>query len=315
MSLPDSASHFPAAVPADDYDIVATHTDAKEVLVWNMDKQPNRTEKAEKAGGKGKPEMSVPDLYLTGHTANCSLAALASSKQAPAVASGGQDNLVCFWSLEDAGAGRCGERAQALFCERDEAGNRRRADALHAPPAGTSLAADGEGKGRKSWNSGGSGGGAAGGNKLACRRGSHGSPLSHTPRPTHPRTPTQPPPAPLTPTPARRRVALEGHTQAVEDVAFHPLSAKARLLPRRQDVSTESGGGARPRAERRAPCTHGARGPCPAPGPQGEELCSVGDDSALLFWDVRQGKAPVIKARGAACTSGMRAAGGGRAGR
>lgn len=67
-----------------------------------MDKQPNRTEK--QAGGKGgASELSVPDLYLTGHTDTCSLAALSSSKAAPVVASGGRDHLVCLWSLEDAG--------------------------------------------------------------------------------------------------------------------------------------------------------------------------------------------------------------------
>lgn len=73
--------------------------------MWNMDKQPNRTEKQAggKGGSSGQQEMSVPDLCLTGHTDLCSLAALASSKAAPVVASGGRDHLVCLWSLEDAG--------------------------------------------------------------------------------------------------------------------------------------------------------------------------------------------------------------------
>ncbi len=49
------------------------------------------------------------------------------------------------------------------------------------------------------------------------------------------------------------RVRFTGHSDTVEDVAFHPTSD--------------------------------------------EQLCSVGDDSCLCFWDARTGSAPVIKAR------------------
>lgn len=139
--------------------------------------------------------------------------------------------------------------------------------------AGTSLAADGEGKGRKSWNSGGGGSsGKNGGSKLACRCLPPLQPPSSTPpASTLPPGPLNSPLLSLNisrifPSGPSRRVALEGHTDDVEDVAFHPLSAK------------------------------------------GEELCSVGDDAALLFWDVRTGNKPVIKARGAAPERGAAAA-------
>ncbi|KAK9818074.1 hypothetical protein WJX72_006679 [[Myrmecia] bisecta] len=76
--------------------VIVTHTDAKELFVWNLKNQPNRQgEKGEK-----KKELSVPDLTLTGHTDDAEFA-LGMGSAAPLVASGGKDKMVLMWSLED----------------------------------------------------------------------------------------------------------------------------------------------------------------------------------------------------------------------
>lgn len=76
--------------------ILVTHTDSPEVLVWSLDRQPNR------AGDKGaaRQQMSVPDLVLDGHTDIAEFALGISSKE-PLVASGGRDTNVLIWSIAD----------------------------------------------------------------------------------------------------------------------------------------------------------------------------------------------------------------------
>eukprot|EP00271_Cylindrocystis_brebissonii_P021615 TRINITY_DN7834_c0_g3_i1.p1 TRINITY_DN7834_c0_g3~~TRINITY_DN7834_c0_g3_i1.p1 ORF type:complete len:736 (-),score=166.66 TRINITY_DN7834_c0_g3_i1:74-2281(-) len=78
--------------------ILATHSDIKEVFVWNTDTQPNRI------GAKlGTPE-SKPDLVLVGHKKNAEFA-LATTGRGPYVLSGGKDNRVVLWSIEDSMSG------------------------------------------------------------------------------------------------------------------------------------------------------------------------------------------------------------------
>ncbi|CAK9191004.1 unnamed protein product, partial [Sphagnum troendelagicum] len=73
--------------------IVATHTDRPEVLIWNVETQPNRSSTLGAV-------HSRPDLVLTGHTENAEFA-LNFSRAAPHVLSGGKDKLVLQWSIED----------------------------------------------------------------------------------------------------------------------------------------------------------------------------------------------------------------------
>ncbi|KAJ7543049.1 hypothetical protein O6H91_09G023300 [Diphasiastrum complanatum] len=73
--------------------IVATHTDSAEVLIWNVETQPNRTAHVGAV-------YSRPDLILTGHADNAEYA-LALSATAPFVLSGGKDKQVLLWSIED----------------------------------------------------------------------------------------------------------------------------------------------------------------------------------------------------------------------
>ncbi|CAL8462585.1 g2118 [Coccomyxa elongata] len=76
--------------------IVVTHTDAKELYVWDIEKQPNRaTDKGEQL-----QQLSIPDLILGGHEAVAAFA-LGMSSAAPLVASGGTDQKVLIWNLED----------------------------------------------------------------------------------------------------------------------------------------------------------------------------------------------------------------------
>lgn len=79
--------------------ILATHTDSPEVFIWNVDTQPNRSPKDGKEGLSLK-KPSRPDLVLVGHTSEASYA-LAMGQTTPSVLSGGQDNMVILWNLED----------------------------------------------------------------------------------------------------------------------------------------------------------------------------------------------------------------------
>ncbi|KAM0031976.1 putative transcription factor WD40-like family [Helianthus debilis subsp. tardiflorus] len=73
--------------------IVATHTDSPDVLIWDVEAQPNRH------AVLGATE-SHPDLILTGHQENAEFA-LAMSQSEPFVLSGGKDKSVVLWSIHD----------------------------------------------------------------------------------------------------------------------------------------------------------------------------------------------------------------------
>ncbi|KAK3003042.1 hypothetical protein RJ639_018798 [Escallonia herrerae] len=73
--------------------IVATHTDCPEVLIWDIEAQPNRH------AVLGAAE-SRPDLVLTGHQDNAEFA-LAMCPTEPFVLSGGKDKTVVLWSIHD----------------------------------------------------------------------------------------------------------------------------------------------------------------------------------------------------------------------
>ncbi|XP_031114937.1 WD-40 repeat-containing protein MSI4-like [Ipomoea triloba] len=73
--------------------IVATHTDSPEVLIWDIEAQPNRQAVLGAA-------VSLPDLTLTGHQDNAEFA-LAMCPIEPFVLSGGKDKYVVLWSIQD----------------------------------------------------------------------------------------------------------------------------------------------------------------------------------------------------------------------
>lgn len=73
--------------------IVATHTDSPDVLIWDVEAQPNRH-----AVLGATP--SRPDLVLTGHKENAEFA-LAMCPKEPYVLSGGKDRSVVLWSIQD----------------------------------------------------------------------------------------------------------------------------------------------------------------------------------------------------------------------
>lgn len=73
--------------------IVATHTDSPDVLIWDVESQPNRH------AVLGASE-SRPDLILTGHQDDAEFA-LAMCQTEPFVLSGGKDKSVVLWSIHD----------------------------------------------------------------------------------------------------------------------------------------------------------------------------------------------------------------------
>ncbi|KAM3380098.1 WD-40 repeat-containing protein MSI4 isoform X1 [Capsicum galapagoense] len=77
-----------------DSNIVATHTDSPDVLIWNVESQPNRNATLE------VNNFSRPDLVLTGHQDNAEFA-LAMGHSEPFVLSGGKDKSVVLWSICD----------------------------------------------------------------------------------------------------------------------------------------------------------------------------------------------------------------------
>ncbi|KAF3655189.1 WD-40 repeat-containing protein MSI5 [Capsicum annuum] len=77
-----------------DSKIVATHTDSPDVLIWNVESQPNRN------ATLGVNNYSRPDLVLTGHQDNAEFA-LAMGHSEPFVLSGGKDKSVVLWSIHD----------------------------------------------------------------------------------------------------------------------------------------------------------------------------------------------------------------------
>ncbi|KAL7222042.1 hypothetical protein ACSBR1_023876 [Camellia fascicularis] len=73
--------------------IVATHTDSPDVLIWDVEAQPNRHAVL-------GAQDSRPDLILTGHQDNAEFA-LAMCPTEPFVLSGGKDKLVVLWGIQD----------------------------------------------------------------------------------------------------------------------------------------------------------------------------------------------------------------------
>ncbi|XP_052182469.1 WD-40 repeat-containing protein MSI4-like [Diospyros lotus] len=73
--------------------IVATHTDSPDVLIWDVEAQPNRHAVL-------GAQDSRPDLILTGHQDNAEFA-LAMCPIEPFVLSGGKDKSVVLWSIQD----------------------------------------------------------------------------------------------------------------------------------------------------------------------------------------------------------------------
>ncbi|KAF1892384.1 hypothetical protein Lal_00010849 [Lupinus albus] len=73
--------------------IVATHTDSPDVLIWDVESQPNRHAVLGAANSR-------PDLILTGHQDNAEFA-LAMCPTEPYVLSGGKDKSVVLWSIAD----------------------------------------------------------------------------------------------------------------------------------------------------------------------------------------------------------------------
>mmetsp|Transcript_9172 Transcript_9172/g.55635 ORF Transcript_9172/g.55635 Transcript_9172/m.55635 type:complete len:451 (+) Transcript_9172:1799-3151(+) len=73
--------------------LVCTHTDAKDVYVWNLNAQPPLN----KSNANVKPK---PDVVLKGHEKDAMFALSVPSNRTQ-VASGGQDSLVITWNLED----------------------------------------------------------------------------------------------------------------------------------------------------------------------------------------------------------------------
>ncbi|GMY36308.1 WD-40 repeat-containing protein MSI4-like [Fagus crenata] len=73
--------------------IVATHTDSPDVLIWDVEAQPNRHAVLGATNSR-------PDLILTGHQDNAEFA-LAMCPTEPYVLSGGKDKSVVLWSIQD----------------------------------------------------------------------------------------------------------------------------------------------------------------------------------------------------------------------
>lgn len=73
--------------------IVGTHTDSPDVLIWDVEAQPNRHAVLGAA-------PSRPDLVLTGHQENAEFA-LSMCPIEPLVLSGGKDMSVVLWNIQD----------------------------------------------------------------------------------------------------------------------------------------------------------------------------------------------------------------------
>lgn len=75
--------------------VVVTHSDHPHLFVWDTEKQPHRRDAASKDAAPNQP-----DLTLTGHKKNAEYA-VESADGGSVVASGGNDQLVLIWHLED----------------------------------------------------------------------------------------------------------------------------------------------------------------------------------------------------------------------
>ncbi|EFJ52946.1 hypothetical protein VOLCADRAFT_30886, partial [Volvox carteri f. nagariensis] len=87
-------------------EVVVTHTDSPQLYVWNMDQQPNRRPQsaglaaAASSSSSSSDAPSRPDLVLVGHEDDAPFP-LACSAAQPRVGSGGNDQLVLVWDLND----------------------------------------------------------------------------------------------------------------------------------------------------------------------------------------------------------------------
>ena len=79
-------------------DLIATHTDSPLVYIWNTHTQPNRRSQL-------NLDPSIPDLTLQGHEeredCNTLYYALDCAKHNPFIISGGSDQKICLWNIDD----------------------------------------------------------------------------------------------------------------------------------------------------------------------------------------------------------------------
>ena len=81
--------------------IVCTHSDTSVVYVWDTDAAEHCAQSRRAKGGHtSKAAVAAPAVTLVGHEQMAQFA-LDCSRQSPLVLSGGQDNLVLLWSLDD----------------------------------------------------------------------------------------------------------------------------------------------------------------------------------------------------------------------
>lgn len=73
--------------------LICTHTDSRDVYVWNLFSQENTEQKENIAANR-------PDLILKGHL-DFACYALDWHKTQPIVASGGKDKRILLWNLEN----------------------------------------------------------------------------------------------------------------------------------------------------------------------------------------------------------------------
>nr|AGG38122.1 FVE-2 protein [Dimocarpus longan] len=104
--------------------IVATHTDSPDVLIWDVEAQPNRHAVL-------GANHSRPDLILTGHQDNAEFA-LAMCPTEPYVLSGGKDKSVVLWSIQDHIASSSG----GSIIKQNSEGNDKNADGPTVSPRG-----------------------------------------------------------------------------------------------------------------------------------------------------------------------------------
>ncbi|PON50471.1 WD repeat containing protein [Parasponia andersonii] len=109
--------------------IVATHTDSPDVLIWDVEAQPNRH-------AVFGATNSRPDLILTGHQDNAEFA-LAMCPTEPYVLSGGKDKSVVLWSIQDhISAAATGSGGSIIKNTKPGEGNDKSADGPTVAPRG-----------------------------------------------------------------------------------------------------------------------------------------------------------------------------------
>ncbi|CAN1293730.1 WD-40 repeat-containing protein MSI4 [Linum perenne] len=107
--------------------IVATHTDSPDVLIWDVETQPNRHAVLGATNSR-------PDLILTGHQDNAEFA-LAMCPTEPYVLSGGKDKSVVLWSIQDHITPSASDPASGSIIKRSD-GNDKASDGPTVGPRG-----------------------------------------------------------------------------------------------------------------------------------------------------------------------------------